>query len=1406
MTATTPEAPNETEAPRRPPAPRLGLSQATTAIVLAMAAAFAVILGGLDTPIGHRLLLASFARLTLSDGLNFRARRLEGSIYSHIVLRDLQARDVRGLFAIAPVVSVDWRPGELLAGRLNLKVVRAREIDLLRLPALKIHAPRPDQPVLPRGHLSLGRLDIGALRIGPAGRSAPPLSVQGGAELQNERLRLRLDARSLAAAGERLHLALDAEPRADRLGLDAHLAAPAGGAADALLGLHRPLAFDLAGQGAWRSWSGAAAARLGGVPALDARVSASQGEFEVQGRMAPSLFLRTTPVLSMMDHAGFDARAYLVRRRLSFALGLAGRGVLGQAGGHLDLARNRFEAVAARARLADPRMLGRTYAGRDLAASLKLDGRMDGPAVGYALSAAELDLNKIKITRLDAVGAGHGAPGRPLDLDIVATAARLDGLPPIVEPIVEQVRVSGPWRLDGLRILATGATLTSSRLAAKVDIDLQPVKGLWQASAKGHVARYPLAGVGPIDLDLDARFTPTARDRFTIAGGGIAHTDGVDDATLRALFGGQAQAQAKWSVDPLGAVAVSGFTLAAPRLKVTSGALQMTPLGVMSLAVEAASTTYGALHLQGSGPAMLPTLRLQAPRPDIADLTDLDATMSTTGHSLWILAGHAASPLGPVTADARLDFSGKDLGIDLTRGHIGEIGLSGPLTIQPPGVLAGELRVAGSGFTGGARLSGQNGLQRIDAQLTAHAARLDARPKILIASGEASVGLLLKPGEPLIEARATLSGVQRGAMKLAQARLEVAYHDGAGHIVGSVRGEDRFPFDGAGTIDLAPDLVRVSGAGVVNKVAVRLAAPAEMRKVRQDWVLSPATLVLPSGRLTLTGRAGPAGVSARAQLASVDLAIVRAADPDLAISGVASGSASFALPDGGTMPTGQADLQIRGFSRAALTSVTEPVDVALIASLTPTAGEAHAIVRRRGVVVGRLQTQLSPIPAGRDWRARLAAAPVSGGVRWNGPAEALWGLTGITGYAFSGPLAVGMDVSGTIDKPQVRGIVQGEGLRFVDESLGAGVDQVALAGRFTDDRFELTKFSGRAGEGTVSMSGTADLAASEGFPVDLRIVLDRARIARNSQLAASVSGQLEVANDRAHGARIVGKLALDQASYRLGRTGVSETPELTGVRRKGEALLEPIAASAAPLAPSGPPSAWKLNIGLAGGGAVRVTGMGLDAQWRPALTITGDARHPVLSGEIDLMRGDFTFAGRMLGLTRGVIRLNGADPPDPTLDIQASTTVEGVTANVLIAGVASHPEVTFTSSPPLPQDEVLSRLLFGASAANINPVQAVELAASLNELRGGSGGLKSLSALQHAAGLRFYAADKTTGRGAAFGAGRSITRNIYVEITSDTRGYAVTQIEIALSRALRLLSQVGTVGGSNLSLRYTKDY
>ena len=219
--------------------------------------------------------------------------------------------------------------------------------------------------------------------------------------------------------------------------------------------------------------------------------------------------------------------------------------------------------------------------------------------------------------------------------------------------------------------------------------------------------------------------------------------------------------------------------------------------------------------------------------------------------------------------------------------------------------------------------------------------------------------------------------------------------------------------------------------------------------------------------------------------------------------------------------------------------------------------------------------------------------------------------------------------------------------------------------------------------------------------------------------------------------------------------------------------------------------------------------MGLDSEWSAQLRVSGTGSHPRLSGDVNLVRGNLSFAGRQFELQEGRLLFTGGEVADPQIALSASEDIEDISVSVNVSGRSLNPQISFTSSPALPADEILSRILFGNSVGQLSPLQGLQLAASLNSLRASGGGLNPLGKLRAATGvsrLRILAPDEKTNRGTALAAGRYITNNIYLELITDARGFTATQIEVSLSRTLSILSQAGGAGQSNFDLRYKKRY
>ena len=154
----------------------------------------------------------------------------------------------------------------------------------------------------------------------------------------------------------------------------------------------------------------------------------------------------------------------------------------------------------------------------------------------------------------------------------------------------------------------------------------------------------------------------------------------------------------------------------------------------------------------------------------------------------------------------------------------------------------------------------------------------------------------------------------------------------------------------------------------------------------------------------------------------------------------------------------------------------------------------------------------------------------------------------------------------------------------------------------------------------------------------------------------------------------------------------------------------------------------------------------------------------------------------------------------------AETQSGDVTAIVTVEGRASAPKITFSSEPPLPQDEVLARVLFNRTTDTLSPFQLAQLAAAAAELAGGGGGPGIMEQLRNATGLDDLDVVTAEDGSTAVRAGRYVSDNVYVDVQSDTRGVSQAQVNYEISNSLTARGSVGTDGNTTLGLFFERDY
>ena len=1381
----------------------------------------ALLVLGLNTSPGRRVIANYLGGYSTASGLNIKVGRIEGSLYGQMVLVDVRVSDPKGVFLSSPRIAVDWRPFAYARNHIDVRSAQAALVTMARSPLFKPTPTDPNAPLLPDLDVDIGRLTVERMVLAKAVTGqAHILKIDGAMHIADKRAQVTADVAALTGAGvaggDRLRFKLDAVPDRDLLDIDTHLTAPANGVVAAMSGVRAPVDFTVGGKGSWKAWTGKASGTLGGASLADLALTANSGHFTVRGTANPGLYPggapkdKATPVnpLARLTAPRLDiaADATLDQRKMMLSATARSDAFAIDAKGLLDFAKSTFGQFAVNAKLLTPGAIAPNLRGRDVAARVVLDGKFATPTVNYVVTAGVLGFGETQVEQLYASGLATVNADHIL-VPVSARAARVTGLNAAAGGLLDNVAVSGDFAIAGDKILSDNLKIRSRKIDATALVVADLSTGLYRGALNGRVNDYRIDGVGIVSLRTDAKLVTVASGGFGITGHVAAKTSQIFNDGARSFLGGNAVVTTDVGYDPNGIITFRNLRLNAPQFRVLRGQGRYDPKGPLLIDADAYSTVYGPLTARVSGTATKPVVLLRASSPGVGvGLVNLEAQVRGTGSAYAVLA-KGGTQYGPFSADL-LVTPARQLTVDIRNARFAGVDFKGRVQQLAAGPFGGRVTFAGSGISGAALLAAQGKVQRVDVAARASNAKIPGAVDFTIGRAIVNARAVLYPNAPQIQADAQVADLRYGVTVLSTARAKIDYTNGSGTVQAVATGSNGVPFRIATNARLSPKLWLVAAQGQANGIDFKTGTPARIAIDRGTYRLQPTRIDFGAGTNGGSARIAAeygAGISAKLRLDALDISVANALIPELGLGGSATGSLDYTQPRGASVPQIAGQLRVKNFTRSSLASVSEPVDLIAQIGLTNAGGDARALIQRGGVTVGRLVAKLQPLGGGASWSERLMAAPLSGGIRYNGPSGVLFSFAGLARQQLSGPIAVAADFSGRVDAPRLNGLIRADALTYDNEVYGTRLSQMQLAGRFTNDRLEITQLTARAGEGRVQAQGSVGFSSAAGFPIDVRATLANARLAKSDALGATATGTIAITNSKTAGGLIKGDLLIPNARYEIIRQGQAEVPELTGVRRKSDMLKAK--ATAAPAAT--PVGLFKLDLHIRAENQLFVSGMGLESEWEMDMRVGGTSAAPNVVGRLQIVRGTYTFSGKRFDVTKGDVRFDGGPLSDPQIAISATTTTNDVTVTIDVTGTGEKPQIAFSSTPALPQDEVLSRLLFGSSVTNLSAIQAIQLAAALNSLRGSGGGLNPLGKLRSVTGidrLRILGADDATGRGTSLAAGKYITNNIYVEIITDARGFTATQLEVSLTKALSVLSQAGSFGGSNVTVRYKKDF
>tara|TARA_R110001599_G_scaffold57724_2_gene159012 strand:- start:2146 stop:6315 length:4170 start_codon:yes stop_codon:yes gene_type:complete len=1350
----------------------------------------------LDSDSGHRFIIRQVEAQAPENGLRIRIDDIEGSIYAGAQVQGLELADPKGRFFHAGTVAVEWNPLAWIFNELNISEAVITRAKLDRLPELIDSG--EDQPLLPNFDIFIGAFRADNLELGPAITGSRQFAdLSGSADIRAGRAMVLLDA-ATTRSGDKILLALNAEPDREKLDIDAEIIAPAGGVLAGMLGLEQDLSVTLEGDGSWRKWDGEFKALINGEPAAQVTLEAREGLFAYDGQLTASMLPDGVAQKLAAPNLVLNGTASVENRLVALDLEARSAALSFTAKGGIDLGRNSLDAMRLETRLIDPSALAANLKAQDFELKALLNGKFSELRYQYLLTAPQLALGKTLLTNVRGEGEGQRDAGGwsiPVELSV----AKLIGNGELLQQLLSGFNAKALLRYENDLLFAERARVATNVANGTLDLELRPSTGDFSVDIDANAPGFAVRGVGVADIVASINLGP-ASSGLSVDGQVNARLRRFDIGFLRELAGGLPELQTGLALGPDGLLRFTDLVVKAPEISFR-GSGKQTGAATFAFQGSGRQDTYGRFDLKLDGALDRPrvALLLDSPLPALGlSAVSLQLTPATAGFAYIATGG---STLGPFSSNGMIvTATGQDTAVRVDRLLVSDTLATG--TIRPTAQgLAGRLAISGGGVNGDVVFRPGSDRQLIRANLKAENARFDGNPPIFIRTGVLDADIVLIDGKSNIDATLRAQGISRGELMVGRIAANAKLVNGSGSATFTVAGTRGSTFEFQAKADITPDRYQLTGSGQFEGRVLRLTQKLDLRRSGDGWTMAPTTISYGSGSARMSGRWATGNSNLVMALTKMPLSLVDIAYPDLGLGGTVNGTVKL-TQSRSQVPVGEAKLTVKGLTRSGLILTSAPVDLGLNIAISQRNAAARGIIKSpEGKTIGRFQGRVTGLGGGR-WQDELMRKPLFAQARFSGGAESLWRLTGVETFDLTGPVSASADVSGSLANPQIEGLVRTSNARLESPLTGTVVSNIKTVGRFDGSRLVLPKLTGvTSGGGTVSGSGSFNFAVEpdEGIGIVMDINAQQAALIARDDFAATVTGPIKIRSS-ADGGLISGDVTLNRSFFRFGQASATASlPDIKTREINRRADERPVQVRSRP---------WRFDLTADAPNRLRVEGLGLDSEWGANLKITGPVDNFIMVGDANLIRGNYTFAGRRFRLERGRIRFVGNQPVNPILDIEAEANLTGLNATINVTGTGNQPEIAFTSIPALPQDELLSRVLFGASIADLSAPEAVQLAAAVASLNSG-GGLDPINQLRKAVGLdrlRILPSDTDTGSGTSIAAGKYITRRVYVELITDGKGYSATQLEFQITRWLSILSTISTLGRQSANVRISKDY
>ena len=299
-------------------------------------------------------------------------------------------------------------------------------------------------------------------------------------------------------------------------------------------------------------------------------------------------------------------------------------------------------------------------------------------------------------------------------------------------------------------------------------------------------------------------------------------------------------------------------------------------------------------------------------------------------------------------------------------------------------------------------------------------------------------------------------------------------------------------------------------------------------------------------------------------------------------------------------------------------------------------------------------------------------------------------------------------MSGTVQDPSLHGPAHVREGRIDLLPTGEVIKDIEMDGTLENRKLSLHRIEASdEKQGHVTGTGVVEITPSNDFHWQAILECSNVEAISLDYATASADGTITL-DGTISGMTISGSAIARKALIDLAARFPVDTPEIP-VTYVGEKHFNK------------PPFLVNFDLSIDAASGVEIRGRGLTSQWKGHLHLGGKASQLLLDGSLRCLEGSFCLSNKELIINEGIVTVAGDLFRDSRLNVIANIDLPAITAEVNLRGSLGNPKISIQSTPPRPDTEILSLILFNKEFGDISPLQSLQLANTALTLQHPSG-------------------------------------------------------------------------------------